>query len=85
MFLENVSNLGDMEAPRYLGLILEKALGISKNYKKALKWNLIAAPTPQIATQSIHPRIDVLLQLRYGLGVEKDIQKAIEWYNVATK
>ena len=60
---------------------------MGQRYEKALKWYLIAAPTPEEAAKNVHPRVLALVRLGYfyekGLGVKQDTTQAIAWYQVA--
>lgn len=67
-----------MKAPRYLGLIQEKALGVQKNYKKALEYYVEGSNRSDI-TSSYY----IGLLYEKGLGVKQDYKEALKWYLVA--
>jgi len=71
---------GDHEAQNYLGIQYSLGLGVSKNYKEALKWYELAAkagyPDAQRNYGDMH---------QYGRGVPPDFYQAFIWYFAASQ
>jgi predicted peptidase len=75
---EQATQMGDMKAPRYLGIMNEKGLGVKINYTQALVYYNIAANAGDITAAA---QIGWLYER--GLGVKQSYAEALKWYQKA--
>src|SRR3972149_3883002 len=71
---------GDQEAQNYLGIQYALGLGVSKNYKEAVKWYEHAAKAGHPDAQRNYGDM-----FQYGHGVPQDFYQAFIWYFAASQ
>lgn len=71
---------GDQDAQNYLGIQYSLGLGVSKNYKEALKWYELAAKSGHPDAQRNYGDM-----YQYGRGVPRDSYQAFIWYFAASQ
>jgi TPR repeat protein len=71
---------GDQEAQNYLGIQYALGLGVSRNYKEALKWYELAAKAGYPDAQRNYGDM-----FQYGHGVHQDFYQAFIWYFAASQ
>jgi TPR repeat protein len=71
---------GDLEAQNYLGIQYALGLGVSKNYKEAVKWYEHAARAGYPDAQRNYGDM-----FQFGRGVPQDYYQAFIWYFAASQ
>ena len=71
---------GNLDAQYNLGVMYEKGQGVRKDYKKAMKWLLLAANQKVAEAQ-----YDIASMYFEGKGVKQDTKVAIEWFRLAAQ
>lgn len=71
---------GDADAQNYLGILYYLGLGVSKDYKKTLKWYELAAKAGHADAQRNYGDM-----INFGRGIQKDNYQAFKWYFAASQ
>ncbi|RIY31969.1 hypothetical protein CKF54_05885 [Psittacicella hinzii] len=74
------TRMGNMKAPRYLGLMYLNGLGVKYNASNAFKYFVLAAQRGDITGQYWLGHL-----YETGTGVNQDMQQAIRWYSISAK
>ncbi len=74
------ANRGDARAQAILGYMYVKGLGVSQNYKTAVKWYTLAAEQGNAAAEH-----NLGFMYHQGQGVPRNYKTAVKWYTLAAE
>ena len=78
--VENLAKQGDLSAQIKLANAYRKGIGVTKDYKTAVKWFTLAAKQGDAVAQ-----YNLGIMHSFGLGVVPNYQPAIKWYTLAAE
>ena len=78
--LENLAKQGDLAAQIELANTYRKGIGVSQDYKTAVKWFILAEEQGDAVSQ-----YNLGIMHSFGLGIVPDYQFAIKWYTLAAE
>ena len=76
--LETLANKGDAEAQGWLGDKYYFGEGVTRDYKKAVKWYLLA-----VDQGDSYPQYNLGNSYYFGQGVNQDYKEALKWFQLA--
>ena len=78
--LETLAKNGDLASQIELASAYRKGIGVTQDYKTAVKWFTLAAEQGDAVAQ-----YNLGIMHRFGLGVVPNYQAAVKWYTLAAE